>query len=86
MSEKSEPWPRSWLPASPGARCPSCDTTTGRPIVMGMPSYDLFEAVERGVIDVVLGGCIVGEDDATHRCGRCGGEFAVPSDDGAEER
>ncbi len=48
--------------------CPSCGATM-MAIVYGMPSYELFQAAERG--EVILGGCLVSEDNPTVHCPDC---------------
>lgn len=50
--------------------CPRCGATS-RSIIYGMPSPDLFESD-----DVVLGGCVVVDDEpADYQCSGCGHEF-----------
>lgn len=68
-------WPKSWRADAPGCRCPSCGTDTGRPVVRGMPTEELVQAVDRGELDVVFGGCCVTSDDPTHACSTCGVQF-----------
>ncbi len=68
-------WPKSWLAGSPGAACPTCGERSGRPILMGMPSGEVFEALDAGAIDIELGGCCISDDDPTHRCAACGVSF-----------
>ena len=58
-----------------GTTCPSCGEGDARPIIWGMPSPELMEAAEAGLIDVALGGCCVTEDDPTHECRACGRQF-----------
>lgn len=55
--------------------CPRCGTTdTVRPLMFGFPSDEMFEASERGEID--LGGCCLPEEPLPHwRCRSCGAEF-----------
>lgn len=53
----------------PSGPCPRCGGTV-LPVVRGYPSFEAFEAYERG--EVLLGGCLVGEDDPAERCGACG--------------
>jgi hypothetical protein len=49
----------------------SCVRCGGRlvPIAYGYPSYQMFEAAERG--EIVLGGCMVFEGQPTQRCVAC---------------
>lgn len=70
-------WPAEWLSSAPGAPCPACGARAGRPILMGMPSGEVFEALEAGVVDIEIGGCCLTDDDPTHRCAACGEAFAV---------
>ena len=56
--------------------CPACNTR-GIPVIYGMPSSDLHQAVEQGLI--ALGGCIVrGDEDSTWWCPDCEESFAGP--------
>jgi hypothetical protein len=54
--------------------CPRCGAASV-PIVYGLPSYDLFDAADRG--EVALGGCMVEDDQPTRACRGvdCGLEF-----------
>ena len=54
-------------------KCPACGSRENVRIVYGMPSPDLFEAVQAGT--VALGGCIMGEDDPNRVCRACGASF-----------
>jgi hypothetical protein len=52
------------------AACPRCGATGSlTPIVYGLVGPDLLSDDRRG--DVVLGGCLVFDDDPTHLCRRC---------------
>ena len=73
VGEPEPEWPPDWRSAA-GPPCPACGEP-GRPIVWGMPSSELMEAVEAGLIDVELGGCCVSDDDPTHTCRACGHQF-----------
>ena len=55
--------------------CPQCGSSEVARIQWGYPALsDELEAdVEAG--RVVLGGCLVGPDDATHQCRACGWTF-----------
>jgi hypothetical protein len=37
-----------------------------------MPSYEVVEALEHGDIGIVIGGCIVEDDNPNHECTACG--------------
>lgn len=53
--------------------CPACRERAGVPIVYGMPTVKMAEAVERGDWDVVLGGCSV--EPVTAHCRACGHQW-----------
>ena len=50
--------------------CPTCSETDLVPIVYGYPAPELFEAAERG--EVELGGCVIYGDDPKWSCRKCG--------------
>ncbi|MDP3209689.1 MAG: hypothetical protein Q8M65_11110 [Rhodoglobus sp.] len=52
--------------------CPRC-ASPSIPIVFGLPSFELFEAAERG--EVALGGCVVSDVESEWQCSACGAEF-----------
>ena len=54
-------------------KCPSCDSNNVVPIVYGMPGSELMEQAERG--EVILGGCVVTDNDPGLYCKDCGSEF-----------
>lgn len=69
-------WPAAWSPDAPGATCPTCGAAAGRPIVRGLPGGEMLDAVWSREIDVVMGGCVIRENEPpTHRCRGCGTEF-----------
>jgi hypothetical protein len=43
------------------ARCPWCESTDTIPVLYGMPTYEAFEASERGELEI--GGCLVLDPD-----------------------
>ena len=49
--------------------CPSCKAREGVNILYGMPTYEAFEASERG--EIALGGCVIGENDPERRFLKC---------------
>jgi len=63
-------------------RCPSCGEKAGVPVRYGLPPRSAAEAAERG--DLVLGGCVLTDDDPPRCCTNCraalwpGGIHAVP--------
>ena len=56
----------TWAPAP---RCPQC-RGRGAPILYGMPTADLGELADLGVISI--GGCVVAEDQPDFTCIACG--------------
>ncbi len=68
-------FPISWLAESPGATCPDCAAPAGRPVLYGMPTPDVLDALATGAIEVVLGGCCIAPTSPSHRCQSCGSEF-----------
>jgi hypothetical protein len=68
-------WPEDWLTGSQSRDCPACSAPAGRPLMLGMPDGEVFAALDRGEIDIAIGGCIVGETNPTHQCAECGHQF-----------
>ena len=58
--------------------CPKCKSAETVPIVYGLPDWDLGRAAERG--ELVLGGCMVTDDDPRWRCRACEADFGRPSE------
>jgi len=56
------------------AECPTCGSTSSKPIVWGYPSADDFEQLGESV---VFGGCCLPERPAAYQCARCGDEFGL---------
>ena len=54
-------------------KCPSCNSNNVVTIVYGMPSSELEEQAQRG--EIILGGCVVTENDPELYCKDCGREF-----------
>ena len=54
-------------------KCPTCNSWNIVPIVYGMPGADLEEQEQRG--EVILGGCVVTDNDPDLCCKDCGREF-----------
>ena len=50
------------------AQCPRCGGPTV-PIVYGYPTYETFEAADRG--ELRLGGCVVFDGQPTEHCTAC---------------
>lgn len=55
-----------------GGVCPQCGGAPTK-IVYGYPTYETFEAAERG--EVLLGGCMVWDGRPSSQCSQCGAEF-----------
>ena len=68
-------WPKKWRAGTAGLTCPRCGERAGRPILRGMPTHEVFRAIDEGVIDIALGGCCIVPDDPTHECSECGHQF-----------
>lgn len=68
-------WPSEWLSTSAGRACPSCGAPSGRPIMWGLPGYEIFRAIDAGEIDVAFGGCALPGDGQTHECRACRARF-----------
>ncbi len=56
-----------------GRMCPGCGQEDSVPLITGMPSSELFDLADQGL--VVLGGCVLGPDDPTLACRSCGLEW-----------
>lgn len=68
-----------------GRVCPGCGREESIPIVWGMPSGDLFELAERGL--VVLGGCLLDPaGDPAWECRACGLAWGREGDPTADEQ
>ena len=55
--------------------CPKCKQKTGVNIGYGYPTPDIIEQVERQ--EIVLGGCIVGENQPDRHCVSCEHEWQI---------
>lgn len=53
------------MPRRPITVCPTCGGA-GVPIAYGLPGPEMSGAAERG--EIVLGGCVVWDDQPTHEC------------------
>lgn len=66
-------------------KAPRCCDTPMTPIAYGLPGSELFEAAERG--EVELGGCVIDDSMPLYVCRRCGRtEGRLGDDDGHFER
>ena len=61
-------WPRP-------RRCAQCGGEA-LPVAFGYPGPEMIAAVERG--EIVLGGCIVDDDDPAWECSECGTRVTEP--------
>ena len=61
--------PRRRRPRTVTPICPACGSTFIRPIIYGFPDADLGKKADRG--EVVLGGCVVVEEQPRWSCGTC---------------
>ena len=50
--------------------CPSCGAVEVLPIAYGMPGPEMIAAADRG--EIALGGCVIGPENPTWRCTKCG--------------
>lgn len=71
----------SGLPFPP---CPRCGSTEAIEIVYGYPSSEMGEAEMRG--ELVLGGCIVGDESPDYLCRDCRAPLPVGADTGRGRR
>ena len=55
--------------------CPKCKQKTGVNIGYGYPTPDIIEQVERQ--EIVLGGCIVGENQPDRHCISCEHQWQI---------
>lgn len=61
----------------PSRRCPQCGSRSVARIVYGEPPADAELDAEIRAGRIVLGGCVVAEDQPEHRCLDCGKEFEL---------
>jgi hypothetical protein len=64
---------------APPHACPRCGSTDAVRIVYGYPTFELFEAEQRG--EVSLGGCIVGDESPDYASCGCGAPLPWIADD-----
>lgn len=55
--------------------CPKCRSKDGVDIIYGMPSLELQEQAEQGL--VALGGCEIEDMQPERRCMKCGNEWMI---------
>lgn len=67
-----------------GRTCPSCGKQDSVPLIWGLPSPELMDFEERGL--VALGGCMVSGEDFAFRCRECGVAWGPESDPTADEQ
>lgn len=56
-------------------RYPACGEKASVPILYGMPSYEAYEAAQRG--ESVIGGCCIDLDAPERQCTRCGHAWRI---------
>ena len=54
-------------------KCPSCGSTDIVRIAYGYPGPEMVEEAEKGTI--VLGGCVISEDNPYSQCKSCGTQW-----------
>lgn len=64
-------WPEAWRAGNPGRVCPKCGASAVRPALFGMPTVDVFDAVESGEISIVIGGCVLSFAPVSCGCLAC---------------
>lgn len=57
----------------PKKKCPACGANDTVKILYGMPTYEAFEASERG--EISLGGCCISDNSPRWHCKACGQNF-----------
>jgi hypothetical protein len=74
VTRGSAPLDRDKLDGVGKERCPECGAVEVVPIVYGYPAADseLMRAAQAG--EVVLGGCVIEDDQPYWRCRNCGSE------------
>lgn len=55
--------------------CPACKKREGVDILYGSPSFEMFEAAERGEIE--LGGCVIDGNQPERKCLSCEHEWRI---------
>ena len=55
--------------------CPACGREESIPVVFGLPSPELMDAAEKGLVS--LGGCMMPEGPADFACRSCGLEWGT---------
>jgi hypothetical protein len=60
------------------SKCPKCASQRVAEIYYGFPAFEEIEADLRAE-RIVLGGCVIGENDPQWRCLNCNHEFGMPS-------
>ena len=60
--------------------CPRCGSTKVAWILRGYPMFSQELEADLASGSVVLGGCVVGPDQASHQCTACGLEFLTDTE------
>jgi hypothetical protein len=58
-----------------GPPCPKCGAESPMPILYGLPGPELGESAARG--ELVLGGCIIRDDNPEWQCRACGEQYGA---------
>jgi hypothetical protein len=66
-----------------GRVCPECGQENSVPLLYGLPEANAFRQAEQGV--VVLGGCVMPEDEPAFVCRACGLQWGSEADPTADE-
>jgi Zn ribbon nucleic-acid-binding protein len=55
--------------------CPECNTNEGVNILYGYPTDETLQSWLKK--EVELGGCIIGKENPTHKCFKCGHQWKM---------
>jgi hypothetical protein len=55
--------------------CPECNSNEGVDILYGYPTDETLKSWLKE--EVELGGCIIGKENPTHKCFKCGHQWKV---------
>ena len=68
-------WPKEWRAEHPSKTCPTCGELAVRPVMLGMPGGSVWEAMDAGIIDIHIGGCVL--PGPSYQCSACGQELST---------
>ena len=66
---------KEWLAEHPSKVCPTCAERAVRPVMLGMPGGSVWEAMDAGIIDIHIGGCML--PGPSYQCSACGQELST---------